>query len=161
MKDGTVNPLERVTGSFDSPQELLILTVVNTGPSVRHNVSMTIEGLPTFAGAELGSLNQSTAVARTWLTPKFQQESGRLLLPPIPELAAETNFQVFIWGHFRMFGPQMELRSNEGQGPVDVLSAIGGWPLMLAVNAWWIVMILCGGVGIWFLRRFNETQKSC
>jgi hypothetical protein len=161
MKDGAINPLERVTGTFDSPQELLILTVANAGPSVRHNVSMTIDGLFTFAGVELGSLNQSTAAARTWLKPEFQQESEKLQLPPISELAAETNFQVFIWGHFRIFGPQVELRSNEGLGPVDTLSAIGGWPLILALNAWWIVMVLCGGVGIWFLRRFDERQKSC
>ncbi|MGA2270452.1 MAG: hypothetical protein ABSH44_18415 [Bryobacteraceae bacterium] len=146
---------------FDPPQELLIITLINARPSVRHNVSMTIDGLLTFAGIELGTLSQSTATARAWLTPEFQEKSGKLLLPPISELAAETTFQVFIWGHFTVFGPQIELTSSEGLGPVDFQHTIGGWPLTLALNAWWIVMVLCGGVGIWFLRRFNERQRPC
>jgi hypothetical protein len=160
-KSGGARTPKAVTSPFDPPQELLIVTVSNAGPSVRHNVSMTIEGLLAFAGVELGPLNQSTATARTWLTPEFQDETGKLLLPPIAELAAETDFQVFIWGHFKVFGPQVELRSSEGLGSVDSQRTIGGWPLTLALNAWWIAMVLCGGVGISFLRRFNEQQKSC
>ena len=150
-----------VTSAFEPPQEVLVITVSNAGPSVRHNVSMTVEGLLAFAGIEVGPLNQSTGSARAWRTPEFHEESGKLLLPPIPELPSESAFQAFIWGHYKVFGPQVELRSDEGVASLTALTAIGGWPLLLALNAWWIVMVLCAGVGIWFLKRFNEQHEPC
>jgi hypothetical protein len=161
MKGGTKGPPKTVPATFEPPQEVLVVTVSNVGTSVRHNVNMTVENLLTFAGIELGPLNQSTAVAKTWRTPKFQEESGKLLLPSISELPAGTAFQVFIWGHYKVFGPQVELRSDEGLGSVVTQYKISGWPLLLALNAWWIVMVLCVGAGIWFLKRFNERQASC
>lgn len=144
-----------VVAPFDAPQEVLIITVRNSGSSVRHKVSMTIDGLLVFAGIELGSLNQSTASATAWLSPEFRRQNGELLLSPIDELPAQSALQVFIWGRFTVFGPEVELRSNEGTASVETLATVGGWPLMLALNAWWVVMLSCAGAGIWFLKRFS------
>ena len=123
---------------------------------------MTINGLRMFAGIALSrSVNASTSSATIWLTPDFQDDSERLLLPPLSELAGQSSLQAFIWGNFKVFGPQVELTSSEGLGTVSFQRSIGGWPLTIASDAWWILMLICGGLGILFLRRFTERQKRC
>jgi hypothetical protein len=160
-RDNRVAKSERP--SFDPPQEVLIVTVANNGKSARHNVNMTVDGLLVFAGSELSPLTTSTIGATCWRTPDFRQDSSELLFPSIAALPGETGFQVFIWGHYRFFGPQIELRSDEGLGVADAQGAVSGWPLFIALNAWWISMLISVAGGVWFLRRFlaQERERKC
>src|ERR1017187_1229016 len=157
-RDNRVAKSERST--FDPPQEVLIVTIANNGKSARDNVNMTVDGLLVYAGTELGPLITSTTGATCWRTPDFREESSKLLFPSIAALPGETAFQVFIWGHYRLFGPQIELRSDEGLGVADVQGVASGWPFFIALNAWWISMLISVAGGVWFLRRFLAQVKD-
>ena len=147
------------TPSFEKPQEVLVVKVINQGSSVRHNVRLQVEGVQTFSGAALGLLDASTEVASAWQSPAFRENDSTLVFPPIPGLASQTSFQIFIWGHFQtLIGPQSELRSDEGLGAIVEEGLISGWPLALALNAWWVAMIGFLGLGIFCLLRFEKRR---
>ena len=147
------------TPSFEKPQEVLVVKVINQGSSVRHNVRLQVEGVQTFSGAALGLLDASTEVASAWQSPAFRENDSTLVFPPIPLLASQANFQVFVWGSFRtIIGPQTELFSDEGSGSIVEEELISGWPLALALNAWWIATIVLLGMGIFWLWRFEKRR---
>jgi hypothetical protein len=145
--------------SFDPPQEVLIVTVVNAGTAARHNVNMTTGGLSAFAGVELGPLTPSTVAATSWRSPDFREESATLIFPPISTVPAETTFQTFVWGRYGIFGPHIEVRSDEGLGSISVQTALSGWSLFVGLNAWWMSTIICVAAGLWFLGQFRRQHK--
>ena len=158
---GTSEKRQRHPGNtnFAKPEAILVVKVFNQGPSVRHHVRLQVDGVLTFSGAALGLLGGPTEEASSWQSPAFRENDSTLVFPPIPLLASQANFQVFVWGSFRtIIGPQTELFSDEGSGSIVEEELISGWPLALALNAWWIATIVLLGMGIFWLWRFEKRR---
>jgi hypothetical protein len=104
---------------FDRLQEVLVVRVVNQSPSVRHNVTLQINGILTFAGVGQSLLDTFNQTASVWQSPTFREDDTALSFPSISSLGGQTGFEIYVWGHYQTFlGPRLHLRSDEGPGSI-------------------------------------------
>lgn len=144
---------------YDQPQEVLAIAISNVGSSARHHVSMTIQGLMQFSGVALGPLTQATTSAEVWRTPQFDESNGEIRFPPLEIMGGVSSLRVFVWGKFKVFGPHIDVSSDDGPGALVPEELVGGWPLVIASNISWFTILL---LTIWWLGLFfrHKRRKS-
>jgi hypothetical protein len=149
-------------GSDDAaaPQSLLLIKALNRASTVRHNVSLRVEGVTQFSGAALGPLDSSNFGMAPWRLPEFRQDESALVFPIAARLSGEAEVQVFVWGRFsRLFGPTVSLESQEGPAYGELEVPVSGWTLSLAENMWWVAMLASFGASLLLLRRFQRRRR--
>jgi hypothetical protein len=136
---------------------LMTLAIRNTG-SARHSASIEISHVKDFAAVGIKVTPRSTD-ADKWTTPTFREKDGVLEFAPIPELPSASSVELSIWGTFDDLFREVKIRSAEGTADVDEEQTLSGWSAAIAVNLWWICILICGGVGLAVLG-LNERRTA-
>lgn len=139
--------------------DLLDLYIENNGRAARHNISIRIPFVRRVVGSGLSSVPPRIVQSLRLPSAIFDQSQGVLEVPPIAELPVNTAIQLSVWGNFSAVFHDVQVRSSEGVARISEGVVVSGWPLFLALNFWWISILMFAGLGILLLWRF-ESQRT-